>query len=80
MIKINVAKAKNIAHEIRRVSRAAEFEPHDQVIMKQIPGNDYTAAEQARQEIREKYASIQNNIDQATSVDQLTQIVTTMRS
>ena len=80
MIKINVAKAKDIAHDLRRANRSVEFKPHDEVIMKQIPGNDYTAAEQARQEIRDKYVTIQNNIEQSSNIEQLTEIVDTLRS
>jgi hypothetical protein len=55
MIIIDIDKAKEIAHEKRREARAEEFKPHDEVIMKQIPGNDMTEAEAARQVIREKY-------------------------
>lgn len=64
-------KLKAVAHEVRRQRREEEFAPHDEVIMKQIPGNDYTAAEAARQVIRDKYAVIQQNIDAATDVDQI---------
>jgi hypothetical protein len=48
MITIDMTKAKEIAHEKRRVARSAEFAPHDEVIMKQIPGVDAQAAEAAR--------------------------------
>lgn len=71
MITINVNKAKVIAHEIRREARAEEFKPHDEVIMKQIPGVDAQAAEAARQVIREKYAVIQNQIDAATTPEEI---------
>jgi hypothetical protein len=71
MITINIDKAKAIAHKIRRDARAEEFKPHDEVIMKQIPGNDYTQAEAARQAIRDKYATIQTNIDAATTPDEI---------
>jgi hypothetical protein len=57
MITINLDKAKNIAHDIRRIKREEEFAPYDAVIMKQIPGNDATEAEAARQAIRDKYAA-----------------------
>ena len=69
MIVINIDKAKAIAHEARRAARAAEFEPHDAVIAKQIPGSDAQAAEAARQAIRDKYAAMQAAIDAAASVD-----------
>ena len=71
MITINIDKAKTIAHEIRRTARAEEFKPHDEVIMKQIPGNDYTQAEAARVAIREKYATMQTAIDSASTVDEI---------
>jgi hypothetical protein len=71
VIVINTDKAKAIAHEKRRAARAAEFAPHDEVIMKQIPGVDHTAAEAARQAIRDKYAAMQAEIDAAQTVEQL---------
>lgn len=74
-IYINIDKAKTITHEIRRAKRAEEFAPHDEVIMKQIPGNDYTAAEAARAEIRAKYETIQTDIDSAVDADTLLTIV-----
>lgn len=71
MIQINMNKAKAIAHDARRAARAKEFEPHDAVIMKQIPGVDTAAAEAARQAIREKYAALQTQMDEAQTPDQL---------
>jgi len=71
MITVNVTKAKNIAHDKRREARAEEFKPYDEVIMKQIPGNDATAAETARQVVRDKYATMQTVIDAATTVDEI---------
>jgi hypothetical protein len=62
MITINVTKAKSIAHDKRREARAEEFKPHDEIIMKQIPGADATAAETARAAIRTKYATMQTAI------------------
>jgi len=78
MIKIDLMKAKEIAHEKRREARAEEFKPHDEVIMKQIPGNDMVQAEAARQAIREKYETIQTDIESAENVEELKQILTTM--
>lgn len=71
MIKINLNKAKEIAHEHRRAARAEEFKPYDEVIMKQIPGNDYTQAEAARQAIRDKYAALQAQMDAAQTPEEL---------
>lgn len=75
MIFINIEKAKAIAHDIRRVARANEFKPHDEVIMKQIPGVDAQAAEAARQAIREKYAVMQADIDAAATPDEIKQVL-----
>ena len=60
-----------IAHDARRLARTKEFEPFDNVIMKQIPGADAAAAEQSRKDIRVKYALIQEAIDQAQTTEQM---------
>lgn len=67
MITINIDKAKAIGHDMRRAKREEEFAPLDAAIMKQIPGVDAQAAEAARQVIRNKYATIQTQIDAATT-------------
>jgi hypothetical protein len=72
MISIDMTKAKDIAHEKRRAARSAEFAPLD--IKATIPG-EATAAEEARQTVRQKYAEIQTNIDAASDVTSLKQIV-----
>ena len=72
MIVVNIDKAKIIAHDIRRTKRAEEFAPYDEIIMKQIPGNDAVEAEAARQAIRDKYAQIQLDIDSAPGVNEIT--------
>ena len=64
-------KCKALGHDMRRAKRAEEFAPHDEVIMKQIPGADATAAEVARQEIRDKYAVIQTEIEVAVTPDEI---------
>jgi len=69
MITINMDKAKAIGHDLRRAKRAEEFKPHDEVIMKQIPGADAKKAEAARQEIRDRYAVMQKAIDKAKTTD-----------
>jgi hypothetical protein len=71
MISIDMTKAKDIAHEKRRAARAEEFKPFDEVIMKQIPGVDAQQAEAARQAIREKYATLQAQMDAAQTADEL---------
>ena len=62
-------KCKEIGHDHRRQQRAEEFAPYDEVIMKQIPGADAIAAEEARQQIRDKYALIQDVIEGASTPD-----------
>ena len=68
MIVINIDKAKAVAHDLRRAARAAEFAPLD--IKVTIP-SEAAAAEAVRQKIREKYAVMQTQIDDATSVDEI---------
>lgn len=70
-IVINLPKAKEIAHDMRRAARAAEFAPHDDIIAKQIPGMDATVAEAARQAIRDKYATMQDDIDAAVTPEEI---------
>lgn len=79
MITINMDKAKNIAHRIRRQSRQKEFQPYDEIIAKQIPGSSAVEAEQARQLIRDKYQEIQLQIEQSTEADGLLAIVNSIK-
>lgn len=71
MIRINLDKAKDVAHNIRRQKRAEEFAPHDAIIAKQIPGTNFAEVESARQSIRDKYAAIQSAIDGASNPDEI---------
>ena len=75
MIIVNLDKAKHISHTIRKQQRAAEFAPWDDVIAKQIPGQSAQEAEAKRQQIREKYAVIQGQIDAATDIEALHKIL-----
>jgi hypothetical protein len=68
MIVINIDKAKNIAHDIRRAKRSEEFAPLD--IKATIP-SEAVAAEAARQAVRDKYAAMQTQIDDCTTIDEL---------
>jgi hypothetical protein len=70
-VEANLDKAKLIAHDARRAARAKEFAPYDEVIMKQIPGNDAVAAETERQKVRDKYAVLQTQMDAAQTVEEL---------
>jgi hypothetical protein len=69
-IKINLEKAKSIAHDVRRAKRAEEFAPLD--IKATIPA-EAKAAEAARQVVRQKYAEMQAAIDSAQSADEIKQ-------
>lgn len=64
-------KCKALGHDKRRAARDEEFKPHDEVIMKQIPGADADAAEAARAAIRTKYEQVQTAIDAATTPDEI---------
>jgi len=70
-IEHDLDKCRAIGHDMRRAKRAEEFAPHDEVIAKQIPGVSATEAEAARQEIRDKYAAIQIEIDRAETLEQI---------
>ena len=72
MIRINIDKAKAIAHDVRRAKRSEEFAPLD--VKATIP-SEAAAAEAARQEIRTRYAEMQSEIDAAQSADQLKAII-----
>ena len=72
MIKVNIAKAQVIAHDMRRAARSAEFAPLD--VKATIP-SEAAAAEEARAVIRTKYEGVQVSIAAATDVETLKTIV-----
>ena len=65
MITVDMTKAKEIAHDMRRQERAAEFAPLD--IKVTIPA-EADSAETARAAIRTKYETMQTNINLAADV------------
>ena len=71
-IVIDITKAKSIAHDARRIARAAEFAPLD--IKATIP-SEAAAAEAARAVIRTKYAEMQTAVDAASDVAALKTIM-----
>lgn len=75
MIKIDITKAKNIAHDIRRKLREQEFSPLDNKIAKQIPGVNFSEIEMQREMIREKYHIIQKEIDNANDIYHIKKIL-----
>ena len=70
-VAVDLGKAKDIGHDIRRTMRAEEFQPFDEIIAKQIPGLDASEAEASRAQIRDKYAEIQLAIDTAADPDSI---------
>ena len=74
-VTINVTKAKDMAHRLRRQKREQEFKPYDEVLMKQIPGTDIDAIEYKRDSIRRKYWRIQDDIDACESPDELKEVI-----
>lgn len=68
MITVNIDKAKAIGHDICRAARAEEFKLLD--IKATIP-SEAAAAEAERQAVRDKYAVIQQQIDAATTPDEI---------
>ena len=70
-VKINLNKAKDIAHKKRRAVREIEFKPFDEIIAKQIPGKNAAEAEAARQAVRNYHATLQTQIDAAQTVAEL---------
>jgi hypothetical protein len=77
MITINLNKAKAIAHDKRRQARSAEFAPLD--IKATIP-SEAVEAEAARALIRTKYATMQAEIDAATTINALTARIVALES
>jgi hypothetical protein len=71
-ISVDVPKARDIAHERRRLLREEEFAPLDKIIAAQIPGADAVAAEASRALIRVKYADMQTAIDAASTPEEIT--------
>ena len=74
-VAVDMPTARLIAHDARRKKRAAEMAPLD--IQASIPAQA-TAAEAARQKIRDKYAVIQTQIDGALDDLALKNLVTAM--
>lgn len=72
MIKVNLDKAKEIAHDKRREARAEEFKQLD--IRATIPAMA-VEAEAKRQEVREKYAEMQTAIDKSVTDIEIKEVI-----
>jgi hypothetical protein len=75
MIKIDLVRSKDIAHDIRRRRRAEAFAPLDDAIAKQIPGVDLESLEIQRQAIRDADEKLQNQINSAESIQELSELI-----
>ena len=71
-VETDIPKAKEIAHDKRRVKRSEEFAPLD--VEATIPAKA-AQAEAAREAVRQKYEKIQNDIDAAANEAELKQIM-----
>ena len=78
MITIQLGRAKSVAHDYRRTTRTAEFAPLDAIIARRIPGTAEAEAEAKRQEIRDRNATVQLQIEAATDHHELKAIVEAM--
>jgi hypothetical protein len=75
MIKIDLARSKDIAHDIRRRKRAEAFAPLDEAIAKRLPGASVDELEAKRQSIRDADASLQNKINSVRSIEKLIEAI-----
>ena len=76
MIYINLDKARNIAHSIRRNFRQEELAPLDAQIYHHIANpQKQLEIDAQRQVIRDKYAAMQDQIDSAETVSDLKDII-----
>ena len=66
----DLARAKKIAHRKRRNRRYNQFAPYDAVVSTAIPGTA-DAAEASRVGIRSTYATMQTEIDDASTIDEI---------
>lgn len=70
MITVNIAKAREVGHALRRQARQAELAPLDARINHAMAdAATVTAVEAERQAIRDKYAAMQRAIDAAETPD-----------
>ena len=76
MISVNLNKAKEIAHDVRRKTRAELLKSLDVEVTIPMYAE---AAEAKRQEIRDQFAEIQEKIDAADCADALKTLLTTCK-
>jgi len=64
-------QCRAIGHDKRRAARTEAFAPFDEIIAKQIPGTNAAEAEANRQQIRDKYALIQDAINASETLNEI---------
>jgi len=74
----DLSASREIAHNLRREKRSEEFRPHDELMAVRIPGTDEEGVEASRQEIRDRYAVIEQQIDDCETVEELHEQVNTI--
>lgn len=72
---IDIKKAKEYIHGLRRKKRNIDFKDYDR--LSTVP-ELFNEVEAKRKEIREIYKTLQENIDNATSAEQLEEILNTI--
>lgn len=73
MITVNLEKAREIAHAVRRDRRKEQFQPIEERIIPGLPVE--VELETQRQAIRDENAALQDKIDRADSVEALAALV-----
>lgn len=76
MITVNIEKARLIAHDVRRAQRQEALAPLDSAYAHGIPGTNIAEIEAQREAIRQANAQVQEQIDEASSVDELRAAIT----
>ena len=71
----DVAGALATSHTLRRKKRDKDIAPFDDIVAKQIPGQDAVAAEAARVAIRADNSRVQLLLDTATNADEMLSIL-----
>lgn len=79
-MEVNLDLAKGIAHGMRREKRGKLMLPFDEVISKNIPGEDSEIAESNRATIRIKDAAVQEDIEGSGNAESLTTTIVDYQS
>lgn len=74
-ISVDMDKARQIGHDMRRRARAEAFAPLDEAIAKMLPGRDLVEVEAERQKIRDRDADIHRLISAASTPEEILRIL-----